>query len=148
MKPLPDLTGQKFNKLLVVQMLGFGENHHSLCLCRCDCGGEAILKAAEDQSGYVKSCGCLQTNRKPDLIGRRFGRLTVVRYAGKDSRNNRSYECQCDCGKIKVVAATLLTHHYVESCGCLLQEKRNENLRRAQSVSLKHGLTGTGTYRS
>src|SRR5207247_4088635 len=106
MKPLPDITGQKFNRLLVKQMLGFDEKHHTRCLCLCDCGGQTIERAAEVISGHVKSCvKCRTTNRKPDLTGRRFGRLVVLRYVGKDSRNNRAYECQCDCGRTKIVAA-------------------------------------------
>jgi hypothetical protein len=148
MKALPDLTGQKFNKLRIKRMLGFDDKHHTLCLCECECGGETIERAAEVQSGHVKSCGCLQKNRKPDLLNRRFGRLVAKRFAGKDSRGNRVYDCDCDCGGNKTVAATLLIGGYVESCGCLLAETRNENLAKAHALQIKHGLSGTQVYRS
>ncbi len=159
MKPLQDIIGQKHNRLLIEQTMGFDENHHTLCLCRCDCGGQTIQKASEVISGHVKQCeNCQKTHRKPDLSERVFGWLVAKKYAGKDTRNNRTYECLCfnpkpepecgPCGRTKNVAATALVHGLIQSCGCLLQEKRNENIKRAQEASKTHGLWGTGVYNS
>jgi len=70
---------------------------------------------------------------RPDLTGRRFGRLTVIRY--KESRRNRRYwECLCLCGKTTIIATNTLTSGHTESCGCLFGER--------------HGLRKTTEYRS
>ena len=40
-----------------------------------------------------------------DLTGQRFGRLTVVKYAGVNSSSRAMWECVCECGgkKLQVV---------------------------------------------
>ncbi len=159
MKPIKDITGQKPHHLLVKQMMGVDAKHHTLCLCLCDCGRETIQKAAEVLSGHVKQCEkCRQTHRKPDLIGRVFGYLAALKEGPKDKRNNRTYECLCfnpkpepefgPCGKTKIVAATQLVHGLVESCGCLLQSKRKENIVKAQVGCVTHGMSRTLTHNS
>ena len=58
---------------------------------------------------------------KESLIGKKFGRLTVLKIAPKDpelkSRCIR-YECKCDCGKIVVVNSNSLKTGHTTSCGC------------------------------
>lgn len=48
-----------------------------------------------------------------DLTGQRFGKLTVVSYAG-----NQRWNCVCDCGNTKNVHLKNLGRN-VNSCGCL-----------------------------
>ena len=48
-----------------------------------------------------------------DLTGQRFGRLTVLSYAG-----NQKWNCKCDCGKETVVFTSNLTRNHTTSCGC------------------------------
>ena len=43
-----------------------------------------------------------------DLTGQRFGRLTVVRHAGKSAHGSVMWKCQCDCGKRKTIAGSSL----------------------------------------
>jgi len=53
-----------------------------------------------------------------DLIGKRFGYLTVLEFAGHKNKRMH-YLCRCDCGKEKTVDKySLLTGHTI-SCGCL-----------------------------
>lgn len=55
-----------------------------------------------------------------DLLGKKFGRLTVVGTADK-----KGYVvCQCECGKRKEIRATSLTKTYqpTRSCGCIHAE--------------------------
>jgi hypothetical protein len=56
-----------------------------------------------------------------DLTGQKFGRLTVVGFAGV-VKKRRSWECVCDCGGIIVTAASRLKNGYCKSCGCLKSE--------------------------
>jgi len=55
---------------------------------------------------------------KMNLIGRRFGRLTVVAEAPKNNSGKVRWLCRCDCGKERIVIGTMLTTGRVVSCGC------------------------------
>lgn len=58
-------------------------------------------------------------NPRLDIVGKRFGMLTVIDYAGKDSGNNTLWLCECDCGNQTVVRGTAIKHGRTKSCGCL-----------------------------
>lgn len=58
-----------------------------------------------------------------DLTGQRFGRLTVVRHAGKSAHGSVMWKCQCDCGKRKTIAGSSLRRGLTRSCGCLFSER-------------------------
>lgn len=53
-----DLTGQKFNRLLVLVYAGKSANNSFQFLCRCDCGKEIVTRGCHLKNGFVKSCGC------------------------------------------------------------------------------------------
>ena len=58
-----------------------------------------------------------------DLTGQRFGRLTVVRHAGKSAHGSIMWKCQSDCGKRKTIAGSSLRRGLTRSCGCLFSER-------------------------
>lgn len=53
-----------------------------------------------------------------DLIGKRFGKLLVVKYDHSDG-NDLHWECLCDCGKTKISKSPNLKSGNTRSCGCL-----------------------------
>lgn len=53
-----------------------------------------------------------------DLTGLRFGRLTVLKQAGRSKDRHILWECICDCGKTVVVQSNLLKGNHTKSCGC------------------------------
>lgn len=60
-----DITGQKFNRLLVIQKIDYKEHNYntdegSRWLCQCDCGGLTEVRGTDLRSGRIKSCGCLR----------------------------------------------------------------------------------------
>ena len=57
-----------------------------------------------------------------DRTNMRYGRLLVIKHAGKDKRNKHLWLCQCDCGNKKVVVADNLSSGKSKSCGCLKAE--------------------------
>ena len=59
------------------------------------------------------------------MIGERFGRLTVIEYAGTNKHRKSMWLCECDCGNIThpIVGANL-KQGTTKSCGCLLNEKQ------------------------
>jgi hypothetical protein len=56
-----DLTGEKFDRLTVLERLPFDPLHplHVRYRCRCDCGKETITRAGRLKNGHTRSCGCL-----------------------------------------------------------------------------------------
>lgn len=67
-----------------------------------------------------------------DLTGQKFGRLTVIDFAGyrkeSDGQNRRYWNCLCDCGTKSVVRGSNLTRkNGIKSCGCLRKEKIKES---------------------
>ena len=56
-------------------------------------------------------------SKRYDLVGLRFGRLTVESSAGAREKR-REWFCRCDCGEGKVVTTGGLRGHGVRSCGC------------------------------
>ena len=62
-----------------------------------------------------------------NLIGRKFGRLLVLKEDGQwVSKNGRSryirWKCLCDCGNEHTTTSTLLLRGTTKSCGCLQKE--------------------------
>lgn len=73
----------------------------------------------------------------PDLTGQRYGRLTVIRlHENRIGRGGYYWECLCDCGKSKIIRATLLIQKKTKSCGCLAKETTSKRC-------WKHGMGNT-----
>lgn len=53
-----------------------------------------------------------------DLVGCKFGRLTVLCLDHYDSRKRKYWFCQCDCGIAKPIRSDHLTSGATQSCGC------------------------------
>jgi hypothetical protein len=70
-----------------------------------------------------------------DRTGQIFGRLHVLREAGRGPSNKVLWRCRCVCGEeLDVIAGSLVTGN-TNSCGCLLKEKIT-----------KHGGYNKGSY--
>lgn len=66
-----------------------------------------------------------------DLIGKRYGRLIVVKKTGKKARGKENvYLCKCDCGNTVEVRSGLLSQGRKKSCGCLYKDTRISNMDR------------------
>jgi hypothetical protein len=75
-----------------------------------------------------------------DLTGRRFGRLTVIAFVGRDDLGHSGkWKCRCDCRNEKLILAKHLHSGATQSCGCLLREK-------ASARRKTHGMSGTPVY--
>lgn len=56
MKRQIDLTGQRFGRLTALSSVA-GRNTY--WRCKCDCGGEALVRLGNLRRGKTKSCGCM-----------------------------------------------------------------------------------------
>lgn len=61
---------------------------------------------------------------RPGMIGRKFGRWTVIKYNEKTSKQKRCdhYLCHCNCGTKRIVRGDHLRNGHTKSCGCLNRE--------------------------
>lgn len=70
---------------------------------------------------------------RKNLVGQKFGRLTVIKqtedYVRPDGRHEAKWLCECDCeekNNVEVVSSHLKSQH-TQSCGCLQREAMVEN---------------------
>lgn len=70
-----------------------------------------------------------------NLLGQRFGRLTVLEDLGKDNRGKPLWLCRCDCGAEVQRNTMVLRTGKTRSCGCLRKETAAEHCREMT----KHG---------
>ena len=81
-----------------------------------------------------------------DFEGMRFGKLTVISYAGKAGGEHKAHAwlCRCDCGNEKIITGKSLGQgkdKRVRNCGCIAREKAKTN-------PITHGKSYTPTYQS
>ena len=72
--------------------------------------------------------------KKIDLTGQTFGRLIVIREAGRKN-GHVAWLCKCDCGGEVVVTSDNLRSGHTQSCGCLQRER-----------TTTHGCTNKNWY--
>lgn len=63
-----------------------------------------------------------------NLIGQKFGRLTVLGLSEKQSGRKSYWVCKCECGNKKLVRSDCLKRGQVQSCGCMKKEQNGINL--------------------
>ena len=130
-----DRTGQRFGKLVIVEMLyDYNDTGKTYVKCLCDCGNVKIIAMNNVINGHTTSCGCwekesrFQRQHFIDITGQRFGMLTVIKKTDKKYSNGSVlWECLCDCGNIVLANYTNLRDGQVQSCGCKHNSKL-ENL--------------------
>src|SRR5208337_119851 len=132
-----DLRGRQFGLWSVIGdavLRGKNKFWH----CKCECGTHKDVKADTLLSGRSTSCGC---KRSYNLLGKRFGRLTVIRRVGY-KRPHVVWECKCDCGTIVETVSVYLIRGDKQSCGCLWADRTGIN-----NYNYKDGRSGMPEYK-
>jgi len=85
--------------------------------CRCKCGTEKAVSKYHLRDGKSSSCG----NCNNDLVGKQYGRLTVIKKLKPKKINGKNHtnvwKCECACGrKVKRVTSSLLRAPSTYSC--------------------------------
>lgn len=94
---------------------------------QCSCGHEKWVNISDLFLGKSLSCGCFgreKTSKRilKNLIGKKFGLLTVINDTKKRKHRKVVWNCECNCGnKTEVTSRQLLRIDGKEtkSCGCL-----------------------------
>ena len=145
-----DLTGKRFGHLTVLEPDRERKSSRSYWLCRCDCGKICSIQSGHLKDGHTRSCGCLRKSngkdRWIDLTGHQYGRLTVLRRAAsedeaaylRDKKGSTGIDgekelwlCRCSCGNLCVCSKETLRIGKTQSCGCLRDDQRKENMKKA-----------------
>lgn len=74
-----------------------------------------------------------------DYVGKKFGRLRVIKIDSVAKNYQKIYVCKCDCGNTKLVRRSALTSGATVSCGCY-----NKQIITGNKNNLKHGQTPWG----
>lgn len=53
------ITGERFDRLTVIERAGKDARNNALWLCVCDCGEQTIASTVRLRKGHKRSCGCL-----------------------------------------------------------------------------------------
>lgn len=129
-----DLSGMRFGRLVCLHPTE--ERSKDGCVlwyCRCDCGNTCLATVRQLQAGNKKSCGCLAHPPLKDYVGKRFGRLTVIEYAGKEKGLHR-WKCRCDCGNVILAGQTRLQSGQTKSCGCHLRVQHGPKAEKTSGI--------------
>lgn len=93
--------------------------------CKCDCGNIAYCDSSNLKRGHTTSCGCKVNDyidsMKIDIIGKKYGLLTVIKELERSQYKRRTYLCKCDCGHEIIVDGASVTTGHTFSCGCIKQ---------------------------
>lgn len=129
MGKIKNLTGQRFGKLVAIEIVGKDKTGCKMWRCLCDCGNETVVRSSNLTLGRNKSCGCqVGKYKQENLAGRRFGKSTVIGNVGTNKRQESLWECKCDCGNTFVTTYNKLNSGHTKSCGCLLKEAVSEHI--------------------
>lgn len=69
-----------------------------------------------------------------NLVGKTFGKLTVLRLSDDYAKGKARWLCMCECGNTTIVLSCNLVRNHTTSCGC--HKKANFN-----TMNLTHGAT-------
>ena len=105
------------------------ENKKSYCFCKCKCENTKKILTGNLKKGATRSCGCLEKESRfgrkhgKNLLGQKFGKLTVIEKTQLREPNNHQiiWKCQCGCGNTSLVSTSNLNSGMTNSCGCLRQ---------------------------
>lgn len=121
-----DLVGP-YNIKLIKRTKNIRGRYYALFECPI-CHNTFEYSVYEIVKGFMKQCpSCLE--ERTNLVGMRFGRLTVIARSDKKTKSGQSkWICQCDCENktITEVTGSNLKMGWTRSCGCLQREQAKQ----------------------
>ena len=147
------MIGRRFGKFTVIEETK-NENSKSknkFYKCECACGNTETIVGTRLRNGIKIQCVKCVTyekgyNHLKEMIGQKFGRLTVIDVIydidEKDLNKRSKCICQCDCGSDPVIVTkNNLTQNNTKSCGCYASELAHERFSKDYTNMIsKHGI--------
>ncbi|MDS8476441.1 AP2 domain-containing protein [Streptococcus pneumoniae] len=126
-----DLTNQRFGRLTVLGDVGKRTGRgRVLWHCLCECGRVTFVQGDHLKNGRIKSCGCLNEEKKherfKDLTNTETDNFKVIDRAY--SKNQRVYwNCICKhCGNHTELQSNQIERYF--SCGCKHNRSSKERM--------------------
>lgn len=93
MMPFKNIAGQRFGRLMVIDIAGKTNRGGLYWNCTCDCGNSVVVASGNIISNNTKSCGCLKKDTTRKLFSKPVG------LAAKDSKL-RQYKRHANAQKL------------------------------------------------
>lgn len=81
-----------------------------------------------------------------DMIGLKFGRLTVINFSHTNKWREKVWKCKCDCGNYTDVSTAKLRKGNTTSCGCYREECVERGLTRKYDIPAHNKKKATRLY--
>ena len=81
--------------------------------------------------------------KREEMVGKKYGRVTVIEYVGTSEDRRALWKCSCECGRTFITRGKDLRQGKVNSCGCARREHCSERMRR---INTKHGQRYSRLY--
>lgn len=140
---------ERYGHLTVVEEIT--HNGYKKYRCLCDCGNETIVYRSNLLSGRTKSCGCgnyKNRHKYKNLTNKTFGKLVAIKPTKLRSEGTVVWECQCLCGRKKLVSAKRLLKGDVKSCGCLKSKKHHIENKKFGLLTAKYPLDNNCSWKT
>lgn len=122
-KQIEELINQGHTVRKISQLLNVHESTIYRDIKRC--GGKYDAQKAHETSlhGYHPI--------DLDIIGKKFGKLTILEYTNQIVNHRTYWKCSCECGNITYISRKKLGDYCSEdrtfSCGCIAKESNGSN---------------------
>lgn len=129
-----DITGRRFNRLVVKEMLW--DHKPTKCRCVCDCGNIVDVIGTGLTSGKTGSCGCYQRDMASSSNTKDWtgvvspSGISFVRQYRKNNKGQWSWVCMCSlCGGEFIALPAKIMNSHITSCGCRKTSSGEEKIR-------------------
>lgn len=144
-----DLTGKRFGRLVVMEMLW--EYKPTKVRCVCDCGNIITVINTGLTTGKTSSCGCLQKERASNHNTKnwsgyisKYG-IELIKQSHKNKNNQWIWECRCGlCDEIFFALPAKIASGHITSCGCRTRSSKEQFIK---SIFDKYNIDYIEQYR-
>lgn len=147
-KPLPQRVTQNIGKqignlTIVDYVRNYNNSNKSYYKCQCICGNYIYSSLENLKNRKNPTCGCipLESSKRIDRVGERFGRLIVLEMLYHYNGGKRTWaRCQCDCGNETLVDVGSIVQGLTKSCGCYESESRYQRQHYKDITNMRFGM--------
>lgn len=126
-----DVVGEIYNRFTIIENLPSkkaGNSYYKMVKVRCQCGNEKEVSYKAIKKGDIKSCGCLLSELKIDIVkNNTYNHWTILSevepYLDLQGNKSRKVLAECVCGKQSEVILNSLRSGTSKSCGCKVEPK-------------------------
>lgn len=109
--------GKKYNDWTVLEFDHKNKWNTNYYKCKCSCGNIKVVAIRTVKHG-LGHCQSKVHNERYNIIGQKYGKLTVLKEVEATKFCQRQFLCKCECGKEKIIIGPNLIYGDSTSCGC------------------------------